>query len=85
MRNETEFIKCSKKRYLTAKASKFLSRCIDIAVKQRGYTRYHSEMKPLKEQIKNLVTSLFIDQKLSINDIKELIKNSKNDLTKLKN
>lgn len=75
MKNETEFIKCSKNRYLTAKASKFQNRCVEIAVKQYGLTRYHPEMKPLKEKTCSLITSLFIDKKMSIDEIKELIKN----------
>ena len=77
MKNETDFIKCSKNRYLTAKACKFQNKVIEIAVKQYGLTRYHEEMKPLKNKVKNLITSLFIDKKLSIEEIKELIKNRK--------
>jgi len=77
MKNETEFIKCSRNRHLTAKASKFLSRCIEIAAQQHGLTRYHSGFKPTKERISKIVTSLFIDKNKSIQDVKELIKNRK--------
>jgi hypothetical protein len=77
MRNETEFIKCSNRRYLTAKASKFLSRCVDIAAKQNGITRYHEEFRPTKERLSKIIHSLFIDENKSIEEIKQLIKNRK--------
>jgi|TARA_R110000850_G_scaffold81058_1_gene174402 hypothetical protein len=81
MRNETEFIKSTPKRYLTAKAQKFTDRCISIACEQRGYTRYYAEMKPLKAKITKLLNSLFIDKGMSIKEIKQLIKDR--DLLKL--
>lgn len=75
MRNETEFIKSTSERTLTAKACKFVHKCIVIMAEQRGYTRYHKEIREIKEQLHNLLVSLFIDKGLSINEIKELIKN----------
>mgnify|MGYP003519354213 CR=1 len=75
MRNETEFIKSTSERTLTAKAYKFVWKCIDIIAEQNGFNRYSKELKPLKEKLQNLLVSLFIDKRLSINEIKELIKN----------
>lgn len=77
MRNETEFIKCSKNRHLTAKAQKFLDRCIEIGLDQYGLVRYDSRTKPYKDKLSELIKTLFIDKGLSIDDIKELIKNRK--------
>ena len=75
MKNETEFIKSTKDRVLTAKAQKFLYSCIDIAVKQRGLTRYHQETKPLRAKLDFVVRDLFINKGKSIKEIKEMIKN----------
>ena len=75
MINETILIKSTKERTLTAKGYKFLIKCIDIASKQRGLTRYHLEIKETKDKLRNVVTSLIIDKGLSIEDIKDLIKN----------
>lgn len=75
MRNESEFIKSTSERTLTAKAYKFVHQCITIMAEQRGYTRYHKEIKEVKEQLHTLLVHLFIDKGLSINEIKELIKN----------
>jgi len=83
MRNETEFIKCTKNRWLTAKAQKFVSRCVDIVASQNGYSRYHQQIKPIKTHLKQVLDHLFIDQKLSIEEIKVLIKNRKIDFLKL--
>ena len=83
MKNESTFIKCSKKRTLTAKALKFLNRCIDIMAKQKGLTRYHAELKPLKEKLSTIIYHLFIDKQLSIEDIKELIKNRNKNLLQI--
>lgn len=75
MRNESEFIKCSKKRFLTAKAQKFVDRCIEIAANQRGLNRYSPEFKEVKDKISSLLKSLFIDKNKSIDEIKEMIRN----------
>lgn len=75
MRNETEFIKSTKERTLTAKAYKFMWQCIDIVAQQNGYTRYHKETREVKANLRELMIHLFIDKGLSINEIKELIKN----------
>ena len=74
MRNETQYIKSTKDRTLTAKALKFKSQCIEVMVKQYGLTRYHHELKPLKLKLSNLLNYLFIDERKSINEIKEIIK-----------
>ena len=76
-KNETELIKDSKKRWLTAKASKFENRCINIIADQYGTSRYDPKMKPLKEKFRNIFEHLVIDKKLSLLEIKELIKNRK--------
>lgn len=75
MRNETEFIKSTSERTLTAKASKFANKCIVVMAEQRGYTRYHKEIKEVKEKLTNLLIHLFIDKRMTINEIKEAIKN----------
>jgi len=75
MRNYSETICNKQKRQLTAKGNKFLSQLIDIAAKKYGLTRYHSEFKPLKDKIRILVHHLLIDKELTINEVKEIIKN----------
>ena len=75
MKNETELIKSTAKRQLTAKGYRFLNRSIEIMAQQYGLTRYHAEMKPQKEKLSTLLHSLIIDQKKSIEEIKEMIKN----------
>ena len=50
MRNETEFIKSTSERTLTAKAYKFIHQCIVIMAEQRGYTRYHKEIREIKDE-----------------------------------
>ena len=73
-KNETELIKCSKNRWLTAKALKFKSKCINIIANQYGLTPYHPEIKPLKEKFNVLFFHLIIDKKMTLEEIKELIK-----------
>lgn len=75
MKNYSEFIKCPKQRILTSKGYKFQSRCIEIACANKGYTRYHSQVKDLKEQLSALITHLFIDKGLTSKEIAEIIKN----------
>ena len=43
MRNETEFIKSTKERTLTAKAYKFIKQCKEIIANQRGTDRRLSQ------------------------------------------
>jgi hypothetical protein len=76
-KNETELIKCSKNRWLTAKAVKFENRCIHIIANQYGTSRYDPKIKPLKEKFTNIFEHLVFDKKLSLVEIKELIKNRK--------
>ena len=77
MKNETELIKSTSKRQLTAKGHKFVWRCIDIIADQRGSNRYAPEMKPVKEQLIKLLDHLIIDRRHSIEDIKLMIQNRK--------
>lgn len=77
MKNQSEFIKSASERKLTAKGYKFLNRCIDIACENKGYTRYHSEMKEIKRKLSDIIIVLFIDKGMSANDIAELIKSRK--------
>lgn len=77
MKNETEFIKSTAKRELTAKASKFLFDIIRIVAKNKGFSSWMiPEFKPTKIKIENLINDLFFDKKMSINEIKEIIKNT---------
>jgi len=75
MKNETLFIKNTSERTLTAKAYKFVHKCIVLVCEQRGYTRYHAETKSVKIELSNLLHHLFIDKGMSIQEIKTLIKN----------
>lgn len=75
-KNYSDTICDKNKRFLTAKAYKFKYRIIDIVAKKRGLTRYHSEFKPVKEQINNLIDHLLIDKEFSIDEVKEVIKKS---------
>jgi hypothetical protein len=75
MKNETLFIKSTKERTLTAKAYKFVNKCVVLVCEQRGYTRYHAETKSVKSELSLLLNHLFIDKGMSIEDIKLLIKN----------
>lgn len=74
-KNETDLIKSTAKRQLTAKGYKFLNRCIEIMSIQHGLTRYHKEMKPKKEKLSMLINRLIIDERKSIEEIKDMIKN----------
>lgn len=73
-KNYNDLIKDKQKRTLTAKGYKFLSRCIDIACRQRGLTRYHKEMKPLKDSLTLVLHDLIIDKEFTIEQIKEVVK-----------
>ena len=44
-KNESELIKNSQKRQLTAKALKFKWQCIDIIANQNGFNKYSKEIK----------------------------------------
>lgn len=76
MKNYSDTICSKKNRTLSAKGYKFQTRLIDIIANNRGLTRYHSELNPVKEQIKKILENLFIDRELSIEDVKEIIKKS---------
>jgi uncharacterized protein YaaR (DUF327 family) len=40
---------------------------------QRGYTRYHKEIKEVKDQLRELLYYLLIDEELSIDEVKGVI------------
>ena len=73
-KNETELIKCSKKRFLTAKAVRFKRDCIIIIGKQNNLSIYSEELKPLKKQLSKVLEYLIFDEKKTLKEIKELIK-----------
>lgn len=74
-KNYSDLIKDKPKKILTAKGYKFLWKCIDIVAKQRGLNRYSQELKPVKEKLKEILSYLIIDKELSIEEIKEIVKN----------
>jgi hypothetical protein len=76
MKNYSETICSLKNRTLTAKAYKFQTRVIEIVANKNGITRYHTEFKETKDKLNNLFQDLFIDKKLSIEEVKDLIKKS---------
>ena len=78
MKNYSDLINNKAKRTLSAKGNKFLSKCIDIVAKSKGLTRYHSEMNTLKENLSKNIKFLIIDKEMNLEEIKEIIKNSKN-------
>ena len=73
-RNETDLIKCSKSRKLTAKGYKFKWQCIELIAKNRGLNKYSKELKPIIEKFSLILDDLIIDKKMTLNEIKELIK-----------
>lgn len=75
MKNQTELIKCSNKRILTAKGYKFTYRCVDILADQFNTNRYAPEFKELKNKLINLLISLIIDKGMTLEQIKDAIKN----------
>lgn len=82
MKNHNEAVHSKEKRQLTAKGNKFLWRCIEIVAVSKGLHKYSPEMKELKEKLQTLIHHLLIDKELTIKEVTELIKNSK-DFNKL--
>ena len=76
MKNQTDTIKNKSQIILTAKAYKFVWKCIDIIVASKGLSRYSPEAKDLKIRFQTIAEHLFIDKELSISQVKELIKKS---------
>tara|TARA_R110000796_G_scaffold220834_1_gene336901 strand:+ start:122 stop:376 length:255 start_codon:yes stop_codon:yes gene_type:complete len=74
-KNETELIKCSKNRFLTAKALRFKRDCIAIIGKQNNLSIYSEELKHVKKQLSKVLEYLIFDEKKTLKEIKELIKN----------
>lgn len=76
-KNESELIRNSKNRILTAKGVKFVSQCTDILAKVKGVNRYTNtgEYPIIKQKLRDILYFLIIDQKKSMPEIKELIKN----------
>ena len=75
MKNYSETICNKEKRQLTAKGYKFLTQIVQIVANKNGLHRCQSEFKPVKEKIYNLIHHLLIDKELTINEVKEIIKN----------
>tara|TARA_R110000782_G_scaffold66093_1_gene134175 strand:+ start:263 stop:517 length:255 start_codon:yes stop_codon:yes gene_type:complete len=73
-KNETELIKCSKNRFLTAKALRFKRDCINIIGKQNNLSIYSENLKPVKKQLSKILEYLIFDEKKTLSEIKELIK-----------
>lgn len=76
-KNETDLIKSSKQRKLTAKGYKFLNKCIDIACNAKGINRYSQDAKPIRDKMKTLFKHLIIDKRYNMEEIKTIIKNRK--------
>lgn len=76
-KNETDLIKSTAKRQLTAKGYRFLNRCISALEKNTGLNRYSKEIKPKKEKLSLLIHSLIIDKKMTIKQIKDAYENSR--------
>lgn len=74
MKNYSDLIKDKSKRTLTAKAYKFLWKCIDIIAESKGLNRYSLEMRPVKEKFSKIINHLIIDKEMTISEITELIK-----------
>lgn len=77
MKNHNEAVKCPIRRILTAKGSKFLWKCIDIAAEVKGCHRYSKEFRETKEKLRSIIEHLLIDKGLTIEQTKELIKSRK--------
>lgn len=75
MKNHSELVKSISERTLTAKGNKFVWKCIDVIAIQHGVNRYSKEIQPLKEKLRTLLHHLIIDKGMSIDEIKDAIKN----------
>lgn len=73
-KNHSELIKDKEKRILTAKAYRFVWRCIDLIAENKNLNRYSAEMKPLKAKFSAIINDLIIDKGMTIPEITDLIK-----------
>lgn len=76
-KNYSDTIKSVQDRTLTAKGYKFVTRCIDIIAANKGLHRYSPEMKPYKEKFRLIMLDLFIDKRMTIQQVTDLIKSRK--------
>lgn len=74
-KNYSILIKDKEKRILTAKGVKFLWRCVDVMAMQYNLNRYSRQIKTQKEKLRAIIEDLIFDKELSIEGIKDLIKN----------
>lgn len=79
-KNETDLIKCSKSRLLTAKGYKFMNDIIRIFCDSKGLHRL--QLKEEVAKIQDLIYVLILDKKLSKNEIIQRIKENKFKLLK---
>lgn len=82
MKNHNEAVKDKQKRQLTAKGYKFLNRLNHIVAESKGLSIYHKEIRETKIKIRSIIEHLLIDKEMTIAQVTELIKNSK-DINKL--
>lgn len=75
-KNYNEAVHSKEKRQLTAKGNKFLWRCIEIVGNSKGLHKYSPEIKEIKEKLTDIIKHLLIDKDLTIEQVKELIKQS---------
>ena len=66
MKNYSETICNKSKRQLSAKASKFVYKCTQIALNKRGINQYSSEARPIQAKVRELLNYLFIDLEYTI-------------------
>lgn len=78
MKNESLLVKSTKNRTLTAKGVKYKNKVITILANHFGVTRYHKEFKDKKDKTSKLLDHLIIDKKMSIEQINDILKRSKN-------
>lgn len=65
------------KRILTAKGYKFLYTCLDIIAEHKGTHRYAKEFKQIKEKFSLILHDLFIDKRMTKEEVINLIKSRK--------
>lgn len=75
MKNYSDLIKSKTERTLTAKGYKFLWKCIDVIAMQNNVNRYSKEIGPMKEKFSEIIHHLIIDRGMTLDEIKDAIKN----------
>ena len=74
-KNYNEVVADLKKRQLTAKGHKFIEQLADIVCNKKGYQRYTIEYRLIKQRLRDIVETLFLDHLMTLNEVKEVIKN----------